>query len=154
VLSAILPSNRVQIDYVLSKILASNKRSIGLLGLSFKEGTDDLRESPIVTLAERLIGKGLELSIFDRNVRLASLVGANRDYILNHIPHIGRLLVDDPSIVFERSDMIVLATGERDFGDLVRKFGQGKQVIDLVGTWNLPDGIAPSDVELYEGIAW
>ena len=154
VLSAILASNRVQIDHALSMIYASGKRRIGLLGLSFKEGTDDLRESPIVTVAERLIGKGYEVHIFDRNVKLASLVGANRDYILNHIPHIGRLLVNEPATLFERSDVIVMATGEKEFGDLVQSFGRDKLVVDLVGTWNLTDGANALDNEHYEGIAW
>jgi GDP-mannose 6-dehydrogenase len=154
VLSAILPSNRVQIDHALSLIYASGKRRIGLLGLSFKEGTDDLRESPIVNVAERLIGKGHEVHIFDRNVKLASLVGANRDYILNHIPHIGRLLVEEPATLFEHSDVIVMATGEKDFGDLVQNFGKNKVVVDLVGTWTLGEGATALDSENYAGIAW
>jgi GDP-mannose 6-dehydrogenase len=154
VLSAILPSNRVQIDHALSVICDTGKRKIGLMGLSFKEGTDDLRESPIVTLAERLIGKGYEVHVFDRNVKLASLVGANRDYILNHIPHIGRLLVDDPRTLFERAEVVVLATAEKDFGDLARRYGSTKQLIDLVGTWGLADDAEGVDRERYEGIAW
>jgi GDP-mannose 6-dehydrogenase len=151
VLSAILPSNRVHIDHALSMIHASGKKRVGLMGLSFKEGTDDLRESPIVTLAERLIGKGFELHIFDRNVKLASLVGANRDYILNHIPHIGKLLVDDAQQLFDQSDVIVLATGEKEFGKLVAGLSQQKPVIDLVGAWT--DQFTDSR-ENYDGIAW
>jgi GDP-mannose 6-dehydrogenase len=124
------------------------------MGLSFKEGTDDLRESPIVTLAERLIGKGYELHIYDRNVKLASLVGANRDYILNHIPHIGRLLVEEPQALFESSEVVVLATAEKDFGELARRHGQHKLLIDLVGTWSLTEGADAVDRERYAGIAW
>ena len=154
ILSAILPSNRVHIDHALSLILAANKKRIGLMGLSFKEGTDDLRESPIVTLAERLIGKGYSLCIYDRNVKLASLVGANRDYILNHIPHIERLLVGNPEALFEQSDVIVMATAERDFGDIVRQQGKGKTVIDLVGKWGLAGKSNTQDPGHYEGIAW
>jgi GDP-mannose 6-dehydrogenase len=155
VLSAILASNRVQIDHALEMIYATGKRRIGLMGLSFKEGTDDLRESPIVTLAERLIGKGFELCIFDRNVKLASLVGANKDYILNHIPHIGRLLVNEPDRLFEQSEVVVLATGEAEFGDIVRRNAADHYVIDLVGTWNLANGEKISTLdERYEGIAW
>ena len=154
VLSAILASNRVHIDHALSMIYASGKRRIGLLGLSFKEGTDDLRESPIVTIAERLIGKGYEVHIFDRNVKLSSLVGANKDYILNHIPHIGKLLVDEPAVLFEHSDVIVMATGETDFGDLVQSFGKDKLVIDLVGTWDFAAGAGALDKERYAGVAW
>ncbi len=154
VLSAVLASNRVQIDHALSMVYATGKRRIGLMGLSFKEGTDDLRESPIVTLAERLIGKGYEVLIFDRNVKLASLVGANKDYILNHIPHIGRLLVTDPETLFGRSEVIVLATGEKDFGELVSRQARNHVLIDLVGAWNLDRGEAAEIVERYEGIAW
>lgn len=153
-LGAILASNNVQIDKALEMIRATGKRRVGLLGLSFKEGTDDLRESPIVTLAETLIGKGYELAIYDRNVRLASLVGANRDYILNHIPHIGRLLVESAPELFQHSDVVVMATGEKDFGGIVAQHGAGKAVIDLVGVWPRPEGEATGHAGSYDGIAW
>jgi len=153
-LSAILPSNDIQIGRAISMIRATGKRRIGLLGLSFKEGTDDLRESPVVTLAEQLIGKGYDLTIFDRNVRLASLIGANRDYILNHIPHISRLLVDRPEELFEKSDCIVAATGERDFGKFVETLGRGKAVVDLVGIWPVTQLLSTDYSGSYDGIAW
>jgi GDP-mannose 6-dehydrogenase len=151
-LAAILPSNELQVGRAITMIRATGKRRIGLLGLSFKEGTDDLRESPVVTLAEQLIGKGYELFIYDRNVRLASLLGANRDYILNHIPHISRLLVDSPEELFEHSDCIVAATGEKTFGTLIETLGRGKVILDLVGIW--PDAQAAATSGSYDGIAW
>jgi GDP-mannose 6-dehydrogenase len=154
VLSAILPSNRVHIDHGLALIHAASKKRIGFLGLSFKEGTDDLRESPIVAMVEQLIGKGYEISIHDRNVQFASLVGANRDYILNHIPHIGRLLVDDPVRLFTQSDVIVLATNEPEFGGLAREHGKNKILIDLVGTWDLCNEMDQPLSDSYAGIAW
>jgi GDP-mannose 6-dehydrogenase len=154
VLSSILESNEVQVDRALTLIRATGHRRVGLLGLSFKEGTDDLRESPIVTLAEQLIGKGFELLIFDRNVKLASLVGANREYILNHIPHIGRLLLDEAEVLFEKSDVVVIATAEKDFGSLVARHGAGKVVIDLVGIADLSKSAAAHALKSYDGIAW
>lgn len=154
VLSSVLPSNRVHIDHALTMILEGGKRRIGLMGLSFKADTDDLRESPMVTLAERLIGKGYELKIFDRNVKLASLVGANRDYILNHIPHIGRLLTDDPRSFFASADVIVMATAEKEFGAIVAQHRTTQAVIDLVGAWNTSNNPLPSYADNYHGIAW
>jgi GDP-mannose 6-dehydrogenase len=151
---SILASNNVHIDKALEMIRATGKRRVGLLGLTFKEGTDDLRESPIVTLAEKLIGKGYELSIFDRNVRLASLMGTNRDYILDHIPHIGRLLVETPPELFERADVVVLATGEKDFGSIVAQHAGKRAVVDLVGIWQLPEGGLAERAGSYDGIAW
>jgi len=153
-LSAILASNDLQIAQALAMIRASGKRRVGLLGLSFKEGTDDLRESPVVTLAEQLIGKGYELTIFDRNVRLASLLGANKEYILNHIPHISRLLVDRPEELFERSDCIVAATGEKDFGAFLETHGRGKVILDLVGIWPVTRQSLADNSGSYDGIAW
>ncbi|HEV8106607.1 MAG TPA: UDP-glucose/GDP-mannose dehydrogenase family protein, partial [Burkholderiales bacterium] len=93
ILSSILPSNALQIERGLQAVIEKGGRKIGILGFSFKAGTDDLRESPMVELAERLIGKGYELRVYDRNVSLAAVHGANRDYILNKIPHISRLMV-------------------------------------------------------------
>jgi len=154
VLSSILASNQVHIDRALSLIRETGKRRVGLLGLSFKEGTDDLRESPIVSLAEQLIGKGFELLIYDRNVKLATLVGANLDHILNHIPHIGRVLVDDPATLFSGSDVVVIATGEREFANLVARNGSGKMIIDLAGTGEFCIPSTLKTVKSYEGIAW
>jgi GDP-mannose 6-dehydrogenase len=154
VLAAILASNQVQISHALAMIRATGQRRIGLLGLSFKEGTDDLRESPIVTLAEQLIGKGYELLIYDRNVKLASLVGANRDYILNHIPHIGRLLVDSPAALVDQSEVIVLATAEKEFGDLLPTLASDKAVVDLVGIWAQSAANDTASAKRYDGIAW
>jgi GDP-mannose 6-dehydrogenase len=135
-------------------IRATGRRRIGLLGLSFKEGTDDLRESPIVTLAEQLIGKGYELSVYDQNVRLASLVGANREYILNHIPHIGRLMVDRPEQLLEHADVVVVASAQREFAPLLEKLPAGKSIIDLVGAWNTAEGAGTARMDAYDGIAW
>lgn len=154
VLSALMASNQVHVDHAMSMIREQGSRRIGLLGLSFKEGTDDLRESPIVTLAEQLIGKGFELLIYDRNVKLATLVGANLDYILNHIPHIGRLLVDAPATLFSESDIIVIATAEPEFASLIARNGRGKVIIDLVGACDFSESTTLSTVTSYEGIAW
>jgi GDP-mannose 6-dehydrogenase len=150
VLSSVLASNQLQIAAAHRMIEAAGGRRVGLLGLSFKEGTDDLRESPIVALAEQLIGKGYELKVYDRNVQLASLVGANRDYILNHIPHIGRLLVGDVDALLSSVDVIVLATGEKEFGELAARSGPDQVVVDLVGIWQ---GVAAGSGR-YDGIGW
>jgi GDP-mannose 6-dehydrogenase len=154
VLSSILSSNQLHIAHALAMIRATGRRRVGLLGLSFKEGTDDLRESPIVTLAEQLIGKGYELTVYDRNVRLASLVGANREYILNHIPHIGRLMVDRPELLLEQSDVLVLAAVDREFVPLLEKIPAGKSIIDLVGAMSTAAGADTAGLEAYDGIAW
>ena len=154
VLSSILSSNQLHIAHALGMIRTTGRRRVGLLGLSFKEGTDDLRESPIVTLAELLIGKGYELLVYDRNVRLASLVGANRDYILNHIPHIGRLMVDRPEQLIEQSEVLVVASADPEFTALLEKLPLGKSVIDLVGAWSMDASARSAHLGAYEGIAW
>jgi len=110
-LSAILPSNQEHLAQAARKVLDSGKRRIGFSGLSFKSGTDDLRESPLVTLAEQLIGKGLQLSIYDPDVHLSQLLGANRRYIEKHLPHIGQLVRADIRSVIEESEMLVVAIG-------------------------------------------
>ena len=153
-LGAILASNQQHIAHALSMIRATGRRRIGLLGLSFKEGTDDLRESPIVTLAEQLIGKGCELLIYDHNVTLASLVGANREYILNHIPHIGRLLVERLEELIEHAEVVVMASASPEFRAVTRNLPEGKFVIDLVGAFGSGDDTTTVSAERYEGIAW
>ncbi len=154
VLSSILASNQLHIAHALAMIRATGRRRVGLLGLSFKEGTDDLRESPIVTLAEQLIGKGYEVAVYDHNVRLASLLGANREYILNHIPHIGRLMVDRPEQLLEHAEVIVVASAEREFAALLEPLPPGKSIIDLVGLSHAPAGAKAEPSQAYDGIAW
>ena len=154
VLGSILASNQLHIAHALSMIRATGRRRVGLLGLSFKEGTDDLRESPIVTLAEQLIGKGYELLVYDHNVRLASLMGANREYILNHIPHIGRLMVDRPEQLLDHADVLVAASAGEESKALLKSAPPGTPVIDLVGVWNTADGNTSGPMEGYDGIAW
>jgi GDP-mannose 6-dehydrogenase len=154
VLSAILASNQLHIAHALAMIRATGRRRVGLLGLSFKEGTDDLRESPVVTLAEQLIGKGYELAVYDKNVRLASLMGANREYILNHIPHIGRLMVDRAEQLLEHAEVVVVASAERELRALLEKLPAEKSIIDLVGIRSAGEGAGAESPQAYAGIAW
>jgi GDP-mannose 6-dehydrogenase len=150
ILNAILPSNERQIERGIRMITEKNGKRVGVLGFSFKAGTDDLRESPVVELIERLLGKGYELRLYDRNVQLASLVGANRDYILNRIPHISRLMVDEVDQVLEFADTVVIGNGAREFKGIIDRLRDGQQLVDLVR-------INPelrSDASRYDGICW
>jgi GDP-mannose 6-dehydrogenase len=131
-LNSILPSNEAHVRRGLDLVLNEGKRKIGVLGFSFKAGTDDLRESPIVELIERLIGKGFDLRLYDRNVNLAKLTGANRDYILNHIPHIACLMRESMQEVVEHADVVVIGNGAQEFTQVPSLLREGQKVIDLV----------------------
>src|SRR6185295_16730484 len=132
VLSAILPSNRMQIERALDMVMQTGKKRIGVLGFSFKAGTDDLRESPMVTLIETLIGKGFQLSIYDRDVSLARLFGANKEYIERQIPHIAQLMRSSIEEVLESADVLVIGNKADEFVDIEKKRKEGQVVIDLV----------------------
>jgi hypothetical protein len=108
ILNAILPSNQLQVQRGVDMVLAKGRRRVGVLGFSFKAGTDDLRESPVVEVIEMLLGKGVELRIYDKNVNMAALTGANRDYILNHIPHISRIMVASAAEVMDFAEVVVV----------------------------------------------
>jgi GDP-mannose 6-dehydrogenase len=149
VLSAILPSNEQQIDRVVQTVIEQGSRKVGVLGLSFKAGTDDLRESPVVELAERLIGKGYHLRIYDRNVSLARIHGANRDYILNRIPHIARLMTGSVEEVLEHASTIVIGNSAPEFHDVPRRLTDQQTIIDLVRVCD-----SRSVAGVYEGICW
>ncbi len=131
-LSSILESNQAHLAQAADKVLASGKKRIGFIGLSFKSGTDDLRESPLVTLAEQLIGKGLQLSIYDPDVHLSQLLGANRRYIEQHLPHIGQLVRADIEAVIKESELLVVALGDKTVTDALQRCLRGDQeVLDL-----------------------
>ncbi len=149
VLESIMDSNRIQIDRAFDLIVRQGMKRIGILGFSFKAGTDDLRESPIVEVAERLIGKGYDLRLYDKNVNLAKLVGANREYILNHIPHIAGLMVDSAKEIMEHAEVLIIGNGAPEFAKLVANRNPEQKVIDLV---HIEDEISAADG--YEGIAW
>lgn len=150
VLSSVLPSNRIHVERVVEGIVHSGKKRIGILGLSFKAGTDDLRESPIVTLTESLIGKGFDVRIYDRNVSIAKLFGANKEYIEKQIPHISSLMEESFEAVVAHGDMIVVANKSEEFSEAVSELPDGKMVYDLVG---IVDG-AGKLPKLYEGVCW
>ena len=132
-LSSIMPSNRIQVQRAFDMVSSYDKRKIGLLGLSFKAGTDDLRESPLVELAEMLIGKGYELRIFDSNVEYARVIGANKEYIESKIPHVSSLLHAELNDVVESSDVLIIGNGDSRFADVLNKVNGDKQIVDLVG---------------------
>ena len=149
VLAAALSSNEKQIIRAYDMVRATGCRKIGVLGLAFKAGTDDLRESPLVTLVERLIGKGLQLAIYDGHVSRANLIGANREYIENEIPHIWSLMRDSVHEVVEFGDVVVIGNGTPEFRDIQPQLRDGQVVIDLVRAF----GTKASDAS-YQGIAW
>lgn len=149
VLNAVLPSNQMQVETGLRMITDLGKKRIGVLGFSFKAGTDDLRESPLVEVIERLLGKGYDIRIYDRNVSIAKLMGANRDYLLNHIPHISNLMVESMDVVFEHAEIIVVGNGSEEFSEVLKRSSSKQIVIDLVRVCE-----AVSQKGRYHGICW
>jgi GDP-mannose 6-dehydrogenase len=149
-ISQILPSNRQQIQHALDQVLETGKRTVGLLGFSFKAGTDDLRESPMVILAEAVLGKGLSLKIFDKNVSLARLVGANKEYIEKQIPHLSSLLCDTIDQVIDGSEVIVVGNPAPEFVDAISRCRREQIIIDLV---RLPIDGSRLQAD-YRGICW
>jgi GDP-mannose 6-dehydrogenase len=151
VIQSILGSNQLQIQHAIEMVVETGRKKVGLLGFSFKAGTDDLRESPIVILAEALLGKGYQLSIYDRNVSIARLVGANKEYINQQIPHLSSLLCDNVADVVDTSEVIVVGNGSPEFADALKKTRPDQVVIDLFRVKNLARADVPAQ---YSGICW
>jgi GDP-mannose 6-dehydrogenase len=150
VLSSILPSNRLQIERAVNMVLATGKKRVGVFGFSFKAGTDDLRESPMVALIETLIGKGLQLAIYDRDVSLAKLFGANKQYIEREIPHISQLMRGSIDEVLNDSEVLVIGNKAKEFRAIEGKIRKEQILIDLVRLFEKPVG----GDGLYQGICW
>jgi GDP-mannose 6-dehydrogenase len=146
VLNAIDISNEKQKQRAFDLITQAKKRKIGILGLSFKAGTDDLRNSPIVDVIEKLNGKGYEIRIFDRNVSLSRLVGKNKSFIEEKLPHLCYMMQDEINRVLEWADVIVIGNQDKLFQEILPQKGQ--KIIDLVRIANLENKGA------YEGICW
>ncbi|HEV8316281.1 MAG TPA: nucleotide sugar dehydrogenase [Vicinamibacterales bacterium] len=149
-LGALLGSNRLQVQHAIDLIVETGKKRIGLFGFSFKAGTDDLRESPMVILAEALLGKGYQLCIYDRNVSIARLVGANKEYIEQQIPHLSRHLCETIDEVIGKSDVIVVGNNAPEFADALTRCRADQTVIDLV---RVPVDFSMLAAE-YQGICW
>jgi len=130
-LGAILPSNEAQIRRAVETVLATGMRRVGVVGLAFKPGTDDLRESPMVTLVEALIGKGCNLRILDRNVSVARLVGANRRYIEEEIPHISSLMCSSSQALLDHAQVIVVGSAGEDAADVLGDVAPDQVLVDL-----------------------
>ena len=149
-LGSILTSNRVHIDHAIEKVMASGKRRVGMIGLSFKTGTDDLRESPLVAIAEHFFGKGLNLLVYDPEVHLSNLLGANRRFIEQHVPHIGNLMRSDLESVIAESEVLVVGLADPKIFETLRRCVRDDQlVVDLA---NMPDRAALRGQ--YQGLCW
>ena len=147
-LSSVLPSNRNQLRKAFDLVSSLGCRRVGLLGLSFKAGTDDLRESPLVELAEMMIGKGYDLVIYDRHVGYSRVNGANREFIETRIPHVSSLLTDDIGHVMEHAEVLVIGNNDRSFVRVIDNLPAGKKVVDLVGLMPHPS------TDTHQGICW
>lgn len=147
-LSSLLPSNQYQVERAFALVEQIQNRKVGFLGLSFKSGTDDLRESPAVELVERLLGKGYDLKIFDKNVSLAKLNGSNKDFIVNKISHIDRLMTTEMEEVIDHCDTLVVSNGDETFRDVITKVNGSKEVVDLV---RISQQVSNGS---YRGICW
>lgn len=149
VLEATLESNQLQIERAVQMVTKNGKKKIGVLGFAFKAGTDDLRESPMVAVIERLIGKGFELKLYDKEVSLARLVGANKEFIENEIPHISRLMAESIDEVLGHADVVMIGNRADEFSGISEKLRQDQRVVDVVRIF----GARRSDGR-YEGICW
>lgn len=149
ILTSILPSNELQVSRGMDLVLKRGNKRVGVLGFSFKAGTDDLRESPMIDVIERLIGKGYDLRIFDKNVNLACLVGANRDFILNHIPHISKLMVGGIDAVLDHAQTVVVGNKDPDFQSVPGRLREGQCLVDFA---RISKGRSGNGT--YDGICW
>lgn len=148
VINSIEESNEIQKKNAIRLIMEKGRRKIGILGLSFKAGTDDLRCSPVVDVVEALLGKGFELRIYDKNVKLSEITGTNREFIMAKIPHLQHFVYDDLEKVATESDVLVVTNKEAEFEQLLEKY-PGKIIVDLVRAWKDVDYAGH-----YEGISW
>ena len=149
-LAGILPSNRVHIDLAIAKVMESGKRRIGMVGLAFKSGTDDLRESPMVLMAEHLVGKGLSLLVYDPEVHLSNLLGANSSFMQRHLPHLGTLIRADLQPVVDESEILVVGLGDKRTVEQVKRLARPDQIVIDLANIGGPEGLKAQ----YVGLCW
>lgn len=149
VLDNILRSNRAHIDLTMQRIEEYGAQRVAVLGLAFKHGTDDLRESPNLELVERLLGKGYEVRVHDESVLLPRLVGANREHLMRTLPHVARYVVDDLKEALRGADVVVVAQANPAYADILEQVSPGQKVLDLDGVARMPVASAQ-----YRGLLW
>lgn len=149
-LGGLIESNDQHIRRAYDQIARDGRRRIAFFGLAFKPGTDDMRDSPLVVLAERLLGKGFEIAIFDRFVKLSRLLGKNKEFIEREIPHLERLLRDDPEATLNGAEVIVVGHADAEARKLIGERASGRRVVDLSGYTDLQQATGAA----YEGICW
>jgi GDP-mannose 6-dehydrogenase len=150
-LANLLTSNESQMRRAVDLVIDTGLHKVGIFGLSFKPGTDDLRDSPMVELAERLIGKGFDVKIYDATVVLSRLTGVNGAYIRQQLPHIGDLLTDDVDAVLDHGDVLIVGSREPRVVDAIARAGSDRFIVDLV---RLPDAEQLRGAANYQGIGW
>ena len=138
-LNAIIESNDQQIRNAVQRVVSLERHKIGVLGFAFKGGTDDLRESPVVTLIETLLGKGFEIKLYDSYVSLARLIGANRRFIEQRIPHISRLMVDSMEEIISSCDLVIIGNQSAEFEEALSRLSPEQHIIDLTPAKKIPD---------------
>ncbi len=148
-LAALLDSNEAHIKRAYDMIARDGRKKVALFGLAFKPGTDDMRDSPLVALAERLLGKGFDLVIFDRFVKISRLLGKNKEFIEREIPHLERLLAESPEDALENAEVIVIGHADAEARAAIVAKANGRRIVDLSGYAELRDAGAD-----YEGICW
>jgi GDP-mannose 6-dehydrogenase len=149
ILASILPSNEAHVRRGMELVTREGRKRVGVLGFSFKAGTDDLRESPVVEMIERLIGKGFDLRVYDANVNLARLTGANRDYLLDHIPHIAQLMRESLAEVLEHAEIVLIGNAAPEFAAVPGMLRKEQRLVDLV---RIRSSLEQTD--RYSGICW
>lgn len=149
-LAGLLDSNDTHIDRAYALIAREGRRPVALFGLAFKPGTDDMRDSPLVTLAERLIGRGFPVAIYDDCVKLSRLLGKNKEFIDREIPHLDKLLRERPEEALEGAEVIVVGHADASARRVIAASAQGRRIVDLSGYAELRD----AGEQNYEGICW
>lgn len=149
-LGGLIDSNEAHIRRAYDLVARDGRKRIAFFGLAFKPGTDDMRDSPLVALVERLLGKGFEVAIFDRFVKLSRLLGKNKEFIEREIPHLDRLLHDEPKTVLRDAEVIVVGHADAEARTAIARFAAGRRIVDLSGYAELKDCGAAA----YEGICW
>ncbi len=149
ILNTIERSNELQKNMAIKHILSFGKQKLGFLGLSFKAGTDDLRNSPIIDVIEVLLGKGFDIKIYDRNVRLSKLFGGNKKFIMEKIPFISKFIINNPEEILRHSEVLIVVNNDEEFKEILDKTPKNKIIYDLVNI-----SFKNKEKKNYKGISW